>query len=341
MKDGDGPEEFIHQGGFVWPNFCISTAVLAAAGFQTADESTWYHLYNRSRRSWQRFKANHITPVDLMMTEILIKAVNVKTCARLDEYLTDNMKGATTPHFRTNLRGERESVKAKLDAKFLQSNPSTPSPSTTSKSKSKRAHKVSGLYLPTTPTSKQLSFSKLSANVHTTPISISSSSPSPFCRQGDIIDLTDSDSSDTYSTPVKRRKVVVKHEQYDLPLASSATQAVKRQWPSDYPALDVIHILHSCKPPPSRTTIAQHFYSLTGIPFKSSTYYDAWSRWDEATQEQRDNAEGCGLWKNFAVQVPLKKTKLKVARQRVLRRQHTEESDGSVDGESSLGGSSN
>ena len=146
-----------------------------------------------------------------------------------------------------------------------------------------------------------------------------------------------------YRSPVKRRKVAVKHERYesyDLPLVSGASQAEKRQWPSDYPAVDVIRVLHSCKPPPSRTTIAQHFYYLTGFPFKSSTYYDAWSRWDKATQEQRDNAEGCGLWKNFAVQVPLKKTKLKVARQRVLRRQHTEESDGSVDGESSLSSSS-
>jgi hypothetical protein len=51
------------------------------------------------------------------------------------------------------------------------------------------------------------------------------------------------------------------------------------------------------------------FYTLTGIPFKSSTYYDAWSKWIEATQEQHDGAEGCGIWKDFVVQVPLKKTK--------------------------------
>ncbi|KAF8813692.1 hypothetical protein BYT27DRAFT_7180444 [Phlegmacium glaucopus] len=338
LVDGDGPEEFIHQGGFVWPNFCISTAVLAAAGFQTADENAWYHLYNRPRRSWQRFKANHFTPVDLTTTEILIKAVNVKTCARLDEYLTDGMKAAIPPHFRTDLHGERESVKAKLDHRFLQLNPSTLFPPTTPKRKSKQACKI-----PTAQTLKQPPLPKSRANIQTTPISISSSSPSPFRPQGDITDLTDSESSDIYCTPVKRRKVTVKHERHTSPLASSTIQAEKRQWLSDYPVLDVVHILHSCKPPPSRTTIAQHFYSLTGIPFKSSTYYDAWSRWDEATQEQRDNAEGYSLWKNFAVQVPLKKTKLKVARQRVLRRQHTaetQESDGSVDGELSSDSSS-
>lgn len=129
LKDGNGPEEVIHQGGFVWPNFCISTAVLASAGFQTTDENAWYHLYNRPRRSWQRFKANHITPVDLTTTEILIKAINVKTCAQLDAYLINGSKGTILPHFRTNLRGERESVKATLDRKFLQSNLSTPCPS--------------------------------------------------------------------------------------------------------------------------------------------------------------------------------------------------------------------
>jgi hypothetical protein len=76
------------------------------------------------------------------------------------------------------------------------------------------------------------------------------------------------------------------------------------------------------------------------------TYYDTWSRWDEATQEQRDAAKGCkdGLWKDFAVRVSLEKTRLKVARQRVLWRQRTaeaeevEESDGSVESIISLDG---
>ena len=72
--------------------------VLASAGFNTTDENTWYHLYNRPCRSWQWFKANHVTPVDLVMTEILIKAVNVKTCARFEEYLTEGMQGMSL-HF--------------------------------------------------------------------------------------------------------------------------------------------------------------------------------------------------------------------------------------------------
>lgn len=37
--------------------------------------------------------------VDLMTTEILLKAVNVKTCTRLEEYLTDGTKGAIPSHF--------------------------------------------------------------------------------------------------------------------------------------------------------------------------------------------------------------------------------------------------
>jgi hypothetical protein len=97
-----------------------------------------------STRSWQWVNANHVTSVDLMKTEILIEAVDVKTCARFDEYLTDGTKGAVLPHFRTGLHGERESVKAKLDCTFLQSNPSTPCSSTTPKRKAKQARKVSG-----------------------------------------------------------------------------------------------------------------------------------------------------------------------------------------------------
>ena len=81
-----------------------------------------------------------------MTTEILIKDVNVKTCARLSEYLTNGMKGVTPPNFRTNLSGKRASVKAKLDLEFLESNPSTPRPSTASKSK--QARKVSRLRIP-------------------------------------------------------------------------------------------------------------------------------------------------------------------------------------------------
>lgn len=125
-------------------------------------------------------------------------------------------------------------------------------------------------------------------------------------------------------------------------LTPTTVPSEEKQWPSDYPILDIVHVLHSCKPPPQGITVAQHFYSLTGVPFKSSTYYDAWSKWDKATQEQRDDAEECGdddLWKDFAVQVPLQKTKLKVARQRIRRRQRTaaeaKESDGSIDSDTS------
>lgn len=314
LSDDDGPEEFIHQGGFVWPNFCISTSILAAAGFQTSDENAWYHLYNRSRRSWQRFKANHVITVD-STTEVLIKDVNVKTCARLNDYLTDSRIDATPTNFRTNLRGERASIKVKLDRQFLELNPSTPRPSTTSKSK--RARKVPRLHTPPTLTTTQ-------------PLSSST--------------VTDSESSsDVYCTPVKRRKLPAgKPSRMTAPLSSRTISGEDKRWPSDYPVCDVIRVLHSCKPPPSRTTIAQHFYSLTGIPFKRSTYYDAWSRWDEATQQQRDDAERCGedgLWKDFAVCVSLEKSRLKVARQRVRRRQRTadaEESDASVDSVTSL-----
>jgi len=186
------------------------------------NENSWYHLYNRSHHSWQRFKANHIITVDTT-TEILIKDVNVKTCAQLSEYLTDGMKGVTPPNFRTNLSGERASVKAKLDLKFLELNPSTPHPSTTSKSK--RARKVSQLCIPSVLTTIRPLSSSAHANVRTTPVnhsgssnrlpssSPSPSSPSPFQafpqHQGDIINLTDSESlSDRYHTPVKHRKLV-------------------------------------------------------------------------------------------------------------------------------------
>ena len=130
---------------------------------------------------------------------------------------------------------------------------------------------------------------------------------------------------------------MVKQERLSSLLAPSTIPSEGKQWPSDYSILDVVHVLHSCKPPPQGITVAQHFYSLTGLPFKSSTYYDARSKWDKSTQEQRDNAEACGdddLWKDFAVQVPLQKTKLKLARQRV-HRQHTAEAEVS-DSDSSL-----
>ena len=272
--------------------------------------------------------------------EILIKGVNVKICPRLEEYIASSIKAADPPHFRTNLHGERASVKAKVDRKFLELNSSTPHPSSTSKLKSKRAHRVPSM-------SKQLSSSSTICQSRSSSksISISSSSPSPV----DIINITtDSDLSDVYRKPAKRQKpakcrkavtlqTVVKQEQHSSMLAPTTIPPEERQWPSDYPILDIVKVLHSCKPPPQGTTVAQHFYSLTGVPFKSSTYYDAWSKWDKATQEQRDNVEECGdddLWKDFAVQVPLMKVKLKVARQRVRRRQRTveaKESDGSID----------
>ena len=97
-KDDNGPEESIHQDGFVWPNFCLSSSVLANAGFQDTDENTWYHLYNCLRGTWQLVKANYFLSVDTS-AEILIKAVDVKTCAQLDKYLMSGTKATNLPHF--------------------------------------------------------------------------------------------------------------------------------------------------------------------------------------------------------------------------------------------------
>lgn len=160
-------------------------------------------------------------------------------------------------------------------------------PSSTSKRKSKQVHKA-------TSATKQPSYSStISQSLPSSKaISISSSSPSPvtaFPRiPGDIINISDSNSSDMYCKPVKHRKAmtphnysgmtVVKQEQCSSMPTPTTIPPEEKQWPSNYPILDIIHVLHSCKPPPKGTTVAQHFYSLTGVPFKSSTYYDAWSK---------------------------------------------------------------
>jgi len=102
---------------------------------------------------------------------------------------TDGMKGVTFGP-RTNLSGERVSIKAKLDLEFLEMSPSTPRPSTTSKSK--RARKVSRLRIPSVLTTIRPPSSSAHANVRTTPVGRSGpsnrlpsssplpSSPSPF-----------------------------------------------------------------------------------------------------------------------------------------------------------------
>lgn len=94
-KDNDEPEESVQQGRFVWPNFCLSPSVLTNAVFHTTNKNTWYHVYNRSRRSWQQVKVNHFLSVDTTM-EILIKSVHVKICPQLEEYI---MKAADPLHF--------------------------------------------------------------------------------------------------------------------------------------------------------------------------------------------------------------------------------------------------
>ncbi|KIJ90695.1 hypothetical protein K443DRAFT_15013 [Laccaria amethystina LaAM-08-1] len=175
-----------------------------------------------------------------------------------------SMKPLPNPRFALQMRPiftDQSNVKAKLNRQFLELNPSTPRSSTTSKSK--RACKAPQPRIPVALTTMASASS----------VSSSPSSPSPF----QAINVTDSkSSSDVYCTPVKRRKLPTGNSsRTTASLTSSTILGEDKRWPSDYPVRDVIHVLHSCKPPPSRTTIAQHFYSLTGIPFKSLTYYDA------------------------------------------------------------------
>ena len=165
--------------------------------------------------------------------------------------------------------------------------------------------------------------------VTSSPISISSSSPSPLC----VLELTDSDGDAPLITPVTHGPsqpfVNVKQEARDASVGKSprrrhTSTPVEKKWPSDYYVVDVAYVLDACKVPPPGQTISWVFESIVPCKFIQSTYYDAKGRWDVASQEDHDLFKilGCtaeGLWSVFAARIPLKNAPLCAACQRQAR----------------------
>lgn len=168
--------------------------------------------------------------------------------------------------------------------------------------------------------------------ITSSPISISSSSPSPLR----VLELTDSDGDAPLIAPVtcgpSQPFVNVKQEACDASVGKSpcrwhTSTPVEKKWPSDYYVVDIAYVLDACKVPPPGQTISQVFKSIVPHKFVQSTYYDAKGWWDVASQEDRDLFEslGCtaeGLWSVFAAHVPLKNAPLRAACQRQAQQAH-------------------
>ncbi len=88
----------------------LTLSVLADMGLDTIAADSWICVYNHMRRSWQRVKPNHVSPVDVH-ADVYIKAISVKRCPQLEDYLALALPSCS-PHF-YNLRSERASVEAK------------------------------------------------------------------------------------------------------------------------------------------------------------------------------------------------------------------------------------
>jgi len=256
----------------------LTLSVLADVGLDTIAADSWICVYNHMRRSWQRVKPNHVLPVD-EHADVYVKAVSVKRCPQLEDYLALTSQ-SRNPHF-YNLRSERASVVAKAKQYPLRglllshsSEESTPN----ARARKRPRFTDSPLLLP------------------------SLESPAESSDDGSYLD-----------TPTPRRRTVSPDDSFvtsirvPLPQQEAILAPVEvKPWPSRFRISDVVNVFEECEALPVGKTVKQVFESLVGIPFKSSTFYDAKSRWKNATQEQRDMAEDCGTdkyWEFFTTMV--------------------------------------
>ena len=89
----------------------LTPSVLADVGLDGIAADGWVCIYNHMRRSGQRVKPNHVSPVDVN-ADVYIKAVSVKRCPQFEDYLSLGSRSGG-PHF-YNLHSERASVEAKV-----------------------------------------------------------------------------------------------------------------------------------------------------------------------------------------------------------------------------------
>ncbi|KAF6740951.1 hypothetical protein DFP72DRAFT_863716 [Ephemerocybe angulata] len=289
---------------YVPPNFTLDIDVLTDNGL--SPEATHVFVLEWLGRRWLRVRVGHVVTVNPDNANILLKAVAVTTCPKLDKTIAACLKPVGTPHFRLGFQQDRASVKQR-DQKDLADRYAVSRASSSVAGPSRAVldieHDDDCNFLDTTPSTKRKRRdSSPHPYIHASPLPMLdrrlwglSPSPPPSMpaagRDAEPIDV------DLFTLlPPSRPPVKIKYP------------AEGRLFPGGFRYSEVVAIFAKCSQLSRGVTVAARFKQLTGLDFVpiKINYYDCKKRWDVSSQSHKDagEADSTILWKDWAKETP-------------------------------------
>lgn len=315
------------QGGFKWPHFVLTAAILSEVDLLIGDEKeARFKIYNTAIHTWTKVRLGHVIALK-DGDRIFLKGHDVVLCQDFDRLLSGSQD--YKPHFFKNLPNERAHIRKALKEKKLKMKVGEKASSDSSmhdddvEGITQATHKISRrpLIIPRRFKMEPSDFNSSIATFHPTLPHVNNVKMEPIKIKMEpmVIDLTISDPEDE---AIKSIPVTMTRKRERFPhflsspspsLSSSSSPSLGHStsdddglnWPSDFYVVDIVHGFRKCDAARrNRKSVEDAFFKCFQVPFRRTTFYNHRRYWEDASEACRDEAlrgghSAAGSWKVF------------------------------------------
>jgi hypothetical protein len=285
------------QGGFKWPHFVLSAAILSEVGLCHQDEQeVKFRLYNTTIHTWTTVRIGHVITLR-DGDHIFLKRANVIHCLNFDDLLSGSQ--GRKPHFSKNLPHDRTYVRQALKVKKTQIEKIIEIPSSeeevekdehrsqaSQQTSTRRQTSMRPLLIPQRFKVEPSDFAIPLTTIDTLPQRTALHPPHVVKVEPTVIDLTISDSeSDAQPVTMTRKRARSSNSLSPSPSTPSSSPRSSTDdaydtddhlpaWPSAFYVVDVVRGFEKCEAAAcSRKSVKEAFTKCFCIPFRHSTFY--------------------------------------------------------------------
>jgi hypothetical protein len=311
------------QGGFKWPHFVLTAAILSEVDLLFGDEKeARFKMYNTVIRTWTKVRIGHVVTLK-DGDHIFLKGHDVVLCQDFDRLLSGSQE--RKPHFSKNLRQERAHIRQALKEKkvkggekasFEDEDDDHDSDSDIMEGRFTQATHIiptRPLVIPQRFKTEPSDFNGLSTFINDDSPTQSPTRVNKVKMEPMVIDLTISDSEDeTIPATITRKRARSQASRFSSSPSPSPSLSLGHSgdddeliWPSDFYVVDIVQGFKKCEAARrSRTSVEEAFFKCFKVPFRSTTFYNHRRHWENASQACRDEAlrggrSSAGSWKAF------------------------------------------
>lgn len=293
------------QGGFKWPLFPLTPAVLFDVDLMLpGEEHVWFKKYNPSIHTWSKVPVGYI--VTLKPGEhIFLKGYDVTRCRDFDHLLSASQQRDL--HFFKNLPHERAQVRQALKGKKVSmASDNDISDDDEGERKDRPWHHLKKTTRPplapsrykVKPSDSMVDLAPSdsddgSCTWPSRPVATPCTQPpQPIVKQEPkIIDLTEDDVKDDLPAPVRKKRARPSSSP-SLPSTprlspdgtdESSDDSPVPAWPADFYIVDIVQGFEKCDEAcRGQRSVPEAFVKCFNVPFRRTTFYNHRRHWDKA-----------------------------------------------------------